>query len=76
MNTFQFPIDLSIIEYLSLKDVKSIKGNKKYSQLIKFIDDEEIIFVPFSDNLDTWSKAHSFLFSLIQILKNRIIKDF
>lgn len=25
MNTFQFPIDLSIIEYLSLKDVKSIK---------------------------------------------------
>ena len=49
----------------SLKDVKSIKGNKKYSQLMKFIDDEEIIFVPFSDNLDTWSKAHSFLFSLI-----------
>ena len=49
----------------SLKDVKSIKGNKKYSQLMKFIDDEEIIFVPFSDNLDTWSTAHSFLFSLI-----------
>ena len=49
----------------SLKDVKSIKGNKKYSQLMKFIDDEEIIFVPFSDNLDTWSKAHSFLYSLM-----------
>lgn len=49
----------------SLKDVKSIKGNKKYSQLMKFIDDEEIIFVPFSDNLETWSKAHSFLFSLM-----------
>ena len=49
----------------SLKDVKSIKGNKKYSQLMKFIDDEEIIFVPFSDDLDTWSKAHSFLYSLM-----------
>lgn len=49
----------------SLKDVKSIKGNKKYSQLLKFIDDEEIIFVPFSDDLDTWSKAHSFLYSLM-----------
>ena len=49
----------------SLKDVKSIKGNKKYSQLMKFIDDEEIIFIPFSDDIDTWSKAHSFLYSLM-----------
>ena len=48
----------------SLKDVKSIKGNKKYSQLMKFIDDEKIIFVPFSDDIDTWSKAHSFIYSL------------
>ena len=48
----------------SLKDVKSIKGNKKYSELIKFIDDEKIIFVPFSDDIDTWSKAHSFIYSL------------
>ena len=48
----------------SLKDVKSIKGDKKYSQLMKFIDDEKIIFVPFSDDIDTWSKAHSFLYSL------------
>ena len=48
----------------SLKDVKSIKGNKKYSQLMKFIDDEKIIFVPFSDDIDTWNKAHSFLYSL------------
>ena len=47
----------------SLKDVKSIKGNKKYSQLMKFIDDEKIIFVPFSDDIDTWSKAHSFIYS-------------
>ena len=49
----------------SLKDVKSIKGNKKYSQLMKFIDDEKIIFVPFSDDIDTWSKAHSFLYSFM-----------
>ena len=49
----------------SLKDVKSIKGNKKYFQLMKFIDDEEIIFIPFSDDIDTWSRAHSFLYSLI-----------
>ena len=48
----------------SLKDVKSIKGNKKYSQLMKFIDEEKIIFVPFSDDIDTWNKAHSFLYSL------------
>ena len=48
----------------SLKDVKSIKGNKKYSQLMKFIDDEKIIFVPFSDDIDTWSKAHSFIYSI------------
>ena len=48
----------------SLKDVKSIKGNKKYSQLMKFIDDEKIIFVPFSDDINTWSKAHAFLYSL------------
>ena len=49
----------------SLKDVKSIKGNKKYSQLMKFIDDEEIIFIPFSDDIDTWNRAHSFLYSLL-----------
>ena len=49
----------------ALKDVKSIKGNKKYSQLMEFIDDEEIIFIPFSDDIDTWSRAHSFLYSLI-----------
>ena len=48
----------------SLKDVKSIKGDKKYSQLMKFIDDEKIIFIPFSDDIDTWCKAHSFLYSL------------
>ena len=48
----------------SLKDVKSIKGNKKYSQLLKFINDEKIIFIPFSDDIDTWSKAHAFLYSI------------
>ena len=48
----------------SLKDVKSIKADKKYSQLMKFIDDEKIIFIPFSDDIDTWCKAHSFLYSL------------
>ena len=47
----------------SLKDVKSIKGDKKYCHLMKFIDDEKIIFVPFSDDIDTWSKAHSFIYS-------------
>ena len=49
----------------SLKDVKSIKGNKKYFQLMKFIDDEEIIFIPFYPDIDTWSRAHSFLYSLM-----------
>ena len=49
----------------SLKDVKSIKGNKKYSQLMKYINDEEIIFIPFSDDIDTWKRAHPFLYSLI-----------
>ena len=49
----------------SLKDVESIKGIKKYSQLMKFIDDQEIIFIPFSDDIDTWKRAHSFLYSLI-----------
>ena len=50
----------------SLKDVKSIKGDKKYFQLMKFIDDEKIIFVPFSEDVDTWSKAHLFIYSLIK----------
>jgi len=50
----------------SLKDVKSIKGSTKYYQLMKFIDDENIVFVPFSEDIDTWSKAHSFLYSLIK----------
>ena len=50
----------------SLKDVKSIKGNKDYSQLMEFIDREEIQFIPFSDDIDTWGKAHSYLFSLLQ----------
>tara|TARA_B100000886_G_scaffold325091_1_gene270353 strand:- start:74 stop:814 length:741 start_codon:yes stop_codon:yes gene_type:complete len=49
----------------SLKDVKSIKGDKKYYQLMKFIDDEKILFIPFSDDIDTWDKAHSFLYSLL-----------
>ena len=49
----------------SLKDVKSIKGKKKYSQLMEFIDDKEIIFIPFSDDIDTWNRAHSFLYSLL-----------
>ena len=49
----------------SLKDVKSIKGKKEYSQLMEFIDDEEIIFIPFSDDIDTWNRAHSFLYSLL-----------
>tara|TARA_B100001248_G_scaffold215655_1_gene170459 strand:- start:201 stop:788 length:588 start_codon:yes stop_codon:yes gene_type:complete len=48
----------------SLKDVKSIKGEKKYNQLLKFIDYEKIIFVPFSDDIGTWSKAHSFIYSI------------
>ena len=49
----------------SLKDVKSIKGKKKYSQLMEFIDDKQIIFIPFSDDIDTWNRAHSFLYSLL-----------
>ena len=53
----------------SLKDVKSIKGNKEYSQLLEFIDNEEIKFVPFSDDIDTWGKAHSYLFSFLQDFK-------
>ena len=49
----------------SLKDVKSIKGNKDYSQLMEFIDKEKIKFVPFSDDIDTWGKAHSYIYSLL-----------
>ena len=53
----------------SLKDVKSIKGNKDYSQLMEFIDKEEIKFIPFSDDIDTWGKAHSYLYTLIKDFK-------
>ena len=49
----------------SLKDVKSIKGNKEYTQLIEFIDKEKITFLPFSDDVDTWCKAHSYIYSLL-----------
>ena len=55
----------------SLKDVKSIKGNEEYTQLMDFIDKEEIKFVPFSDDIDTWGKAHSYLYSsLLELKKN------
>ena len=55
----------------SLKDVKSIKGSKEYFQLMEFIDKEKIKFVPFSDDLDTWVKAHSYIYSLfLDNLKN------
>ena len=50
----------------SLKDVKSIKGKQDYSQLMEFIDRERIKFIPFSDDIDTWGKAHSYLFSLLR----------
>ncbi len=50
----------------SLKDVKSIKGNKDYSQLMEFINKEKIKFVPFSDDLDTWGKAHLYLYSSLR----------
>ena len=53
----------------SLKDVKSIKGNKEYSQLMEFIDKEEIKFIPFSDDIDNWGKAHSYLYTLIKDFK-------
>ena len=49
----------------SLKDVKSIKGQSSYSQLLNFIDKERIEFVPFSDDIDTWSKAHLFICSIV-----------
>ena len=47
----------------SLKDVKSIKGNVKYSNLMAFIEKEKIKFIPFSDDIDTWSKAHPYIYS-------------
>ena len=49
----------------SLKDVRSIKGNKDYSQLMRFIDKERIKFIPFSDDIETWAEAHSFLFRFL-----------
>ena len=49
----------------SLKDVKSIKGNKEYNQLIRFLDEKKIKFVPFSDDLDTWLNAHKFIYDLL-----------
>lgn len=49
----------------SLKDVKSIKGEKEYSKLMDFIKDKNIKFIPFSDNLDTWRDAHKFIYNFI-----------
>jgi hypothetical protein len=49
----------------SLKDVKSIKGKNKYSMLMKFIEDNKIRFIPFSDDIDTWSKAHLFIYQFL-----------
>ncbi|MBO8229885.1 MAG: hypothetical protein JJ841_007390 [Prochlorococcus marinus CUG1432] len=49
----------------SLKDVKSIKGKKKYSMLLEFIEDKKIRFIPFSDDVDTWSKAHLFIYHFL-----------
>ena len=49
----------------SLKDVKSIKGNKEYNKLINFIDEKKIKFIPFSDDIDTWLNAHKFIYDLL-----------
>lgn len=50
----------------SLQDVKYIKGVQKYSKLMKFIDDKKIKFIPFSDDIETWDKAHTFIYSLFR----------
>jgi len=49
----------------SLKDVKSIIGNEEYYNLIDFIEKEKINFIPFSDDIDTWDKAHLSIYSLL-----------
>ena len=49
----------------SLKDVKSIIGNEEYYNLVDFIEKEKINFIPFSDDIDTWDKAHLSIYSLL-----------
>ena len=42
----------------SLKDVKDIKGNHAYNNLIKFMSDNNLSFVYFSSNIISWKEAY------------------
>ena len=52
----------------SIKDVKSIIGNEEYYNLVAYIKQEKINFIPFSDDIDTWGKAHAYIYSLLRNL--------
>ncbi len=45
----------------SLKDVGEIKGNKKLSEIHYFLKKNKIEFLDFSENINTWEKAHKFI---------------
>lgn len=42
----------------SLKDVKGIKGDDAYNNLIKFMSDNSLSFVYFSSDIASWKDAH------------------
>lgn len=49
----------------SLKDVKGIKGEKSFLDMQKFMEDKNLPFIFFSENIDSWSKAHSEIKNLL-----------
>ena len=49
----------------SLKDVK-IKGHYKYEDLLSYIEEKNIKFLPFGTDIESWLNAHKFILSCIR----------
>ena len=41
----------------SLKDVKTVKGDKAFQKMMSFIQEKELNYVEFSSSVETWPKA-------------------
>ncbi len=49
----------------SLKDVKGVKGEKSYNDLENFMSNNNLPFIFFSEDIESWSKGHSAIKDLL-----------
>lgn len=61
----QFGDKLSLV-LGSLKDVRGVKGDDAYNELMDFIQKEQIDFSDFSSYISTWEQSHSKIYNLIE----------